>query len=189
MNKASALIAVEEPARFSAEEFMDMAAAGAFENIVGKIELVEGVIIRMSPAHAPHFLYQRELFLRLHEIFGAGRDGFIVGQTPTVRLSEDTVRDPDVAILRLPAELGGIFAAADLLLAAEVSDSSLPKDRGSKRLSYARAGIPNYWVVDIRGRKVELWVSPEGGDYSSHRTIPFGEPIPVPGTAETITLD
>jgi Uma2 family endonuclease len=188
MNKA-ALIAVEEPARFSAEEFMDMATAGAFENIVGKIELVEGVIIRMSPAHAPHFRYQRELFVRLHEIFGAGQDGFIVGQTPTVRLAADTVRDPDVGILHVPEGLQGIFDAAHFLLAAEVSDSSLPKDRGSKRLSYARAGIPHYWVVDIRGRKVELWSSPDGGDYSAHRSIPFGDPIPVPGTDKTITLD
>lgn len=52
----------EQPARFSVEEFMATAGEGGpLGDYVGKIELVEGVIVRMSPANNPHFHYQRQL--------------------------------------------------------------------------------------------------------------------------------
>lgn len=190
MNKPAAFLHEhEEPGRFSIDEFMAMADAGAFELFAGKIELVDGVIVRMSPAHTPHFWHQRELFLKLHALFGEGRDGWIVGQEPTVRLGDVTLRDPDVAILRLPEHIERvIFDAANVLLVAEVSDSSLSKDRGAKQISYAKAMIPYYWIVDITGRCVELMSEPDHGEYKVVRKLTFGEPLPVPGTNETITL-
>lgn len=191
MNKP-AVITVDEqeqPARFTAEEFMDMAEAGAFEMFVGKIELVEGVIVRMSPANSPHFYYQRQLFLALHEIFGEGLDGWIVGQEPTVRLGDADVRDPDIAIIRA-IEPGDPLSRPDaVLLVAEVSDSTLSTDRGSKRLSYARFGIPNYWVVDVQGRTIETMREPRDGDYAVRDKLVFGDDLPVPGTDATIRLD
>jgi hypothetical protein len=48
-------IQAEAPARFTASEFGVMTAAGAFSEFAGKIELVEGVIVRMSPAKSLHF--------------------------------------------------------------------------------------------------------------------------------------
>lgn len=191
MNKP-AVIAVEEqeqPARFTAEEFMAIAEAGAFAEFVGKIELVEGVIVRMSPPHNPHFYCQRQLFLALHNIFGDGLHGWIIGQEPAVRLGDMSVRCPDVATLRDIGPIDGIFDAADLLLAVEVSDSTLATDRGSKRLSYAEAGIAHYWVVDVRGRTIETMREPKDGDYAVRDTTAFGDDLPVPGTDATIRLD
>lgn len=191
MNRPAVISAEEreQPARFTAAEFMAMADAGAFADFVGKIELVEGVIVRMSPPHNPHFYCQRQLFLALHEIFGKGLDGWIVGQEPTVRLGEMSVRCPDVAIIRDVGPVEGIFDAADLLLAAEISDSTLAVDRGSKRLSYASAGIAHYWVVDVRARTAEAMREPKNGDYGVRETVPFGEDLPVPGTGASIRLD
>lgn len=179
----------ETPARFTADEFMAMADAGAFDDFAGKIELVEGVIVRMAAALAPHFWFQRQLFLKLHEVFGEGRDGWIVGQEPSIRLGSATVRDPDVAILRLPETIDRvIFDASAVLMVAEVSDATLTKDRGSKKLSYAKAGIPHYWIVDLRNRRVEVWSRPESGKYKGKQVFAFGEPIAVPGTDQTIVL-
>ncbi len=190
MNKPSVIVEEqEEPARFSVEEFMGMADAGAFDDFAGKIELVEGVIVRMSPAQSEHFWYQRQLFVKLHALFGEDRDGWIVGQEPTVRIGKITVRDPDIAILRPPiVGKRTIFEAQNVLLVAEVSDSSLGKDRGSKRLGYAKAMIPNYWIVDIKGRRVEVMSRPQKGKYQDDVFVSFGEPIAVPGTDETIIV-
>lgn len=190
MNKQSDLAASEEtPALFTADEFMELATSGPIADWVGKVELVEGVIVRMSPANNPHFHYQRQLFRKLDALFGDGRDGFICGQEPTVRLGPRTVRDPDVAILRDVGPIPTINDARDVLLVAEVADSSLPKDRGSKRRTYAKAGIPHYWIVDINGRKVEMMSGPAGDRYADIVTAEFGDPLPVPGTDSTITIE
>jgi Uma2 family endonuclease len=166
-----------------------MTAAGAFSDFGGKFELVEGVIVRLSPAKSLHFSVQRQLFLKLHVLFGEEHAEFYVGQEPSFQLNEWTVRDPDVAILRRPdPKLDDWIPGDHLLLAANVSDTTLNEDKGPKRLSYARGGVPHYWVVDIRGRVVEIWSDPADGDYRQHRTIPFGQPIPVPATNEAITL-
>ncbi len=193
MNKPSADLsqdqAQESPARFTADEFMVMVAAGLFDDWVGKVELAEGVIVQMSPALSPHFRVQRQLFLKLHAIYGDGIDGFIVGQEPTIRLGPRTVRDPDVAILRDVAPADSVNRATDVHLVAEVAHRTLAKDRGPKKRSYALAGIAHYWIVDVKGRIVELMSMPEGDEYRERRAIAFGEPIPVPGTDATITLD
>jgi Uma2 family endonuclease len=190
MNRPVALaVETEEPARFTADEFMDMAAAGAFEDITGKIELVEGVIVRMSPSEASRFHHQRRLYDALHAVVGKSLPGHFVGHTPTVRLNGRTVRDPDLAIIHDLGRTEGVFEPGEFLLVAEISVSTLRKDRTSKRVSYAGAGIPHYWVIDVKGRQTFLYSDPRDGDYQEEAVIQFGVPMPVPGTEATITLD
>ena len=189
MNRPAALAAeTERPALFTADEFMNMAREGAFSEIVGKIELVEGVIVRMSPSEASHFRYQQKLQIALYEILRGDAD-LIVGSTPSVRVDDRTVRDPDVAIIRETGRTRGAFEPDEFLLVAEISVSTLHKDRTAKRASYAGAGIPHYWVVDVTGRRTFLYSQPSGGDYQDETIIPFGAPMQVPGTARTIVLD
>ena len=52
---------------------------------------------------------------------------------------------------------------ADLLI--EVSDSSLRYDRGPKLRVYAEAEVPEYWVVDVQGRRIEVCRKPKSGRY------------------------
>jgi Uma2 family endonuclease len=188
MNRPStAVLAAEEPARFTVEEFMAMAPA--LNDLPGKIELVDGVIVRMSPANYPHFAIQRQLFRKLDAIFGEGIDGFIVGQELTVRLGEATVRDPDIAIFRDPGMIDFIVDRDVLLLAVEVSDTSLREDMGPKRRTYAEAMVPEYWVVDIKNRRVHRFTGPRDGKYESEQVIAFGKALTVPGADGTITID
>lgn len=190
MNKPAAIAEQrEEPARFTVDEYIAMIEAGAFAECVGKIELVEGVIVRMSPPMQPHFWLQRQLFLSLHALFGDGLDGWVVGQEPTVRTGQSSVRNPDVAILRMPGRIERtIFQATDVQLAAEISDTTLSTDRGSKQAGYAEAAIPHYWIVDVNGRRLIAMSKPENGKYTVEEEIAFGEPMAVPGTSSTITL-
>lgn len=189
MNRPStSAIVAEEPARFTVEEFMEM-AGGALGSFPGKVELVDGVIVRMSPANYPHFHYQRQLFRKLDAIFGEGIDGFIVGQELTVRLGQATVRDPDIAIFRDPGLISSIVDRDVLLLVAEVSDSTLREDMGPKKATYAEALVPEYWVVDINNRQIIVYTDPVDATYKSDRIVPFGGPLAVPGTDRTITID
>jgi Uma2 family endonuclease len=60
------------------------------------------------------------------------------------------------------------------LLVIEVADSSLARDR-DKAAWYAAAGIPEYWIVDLTGRVVEVYSAPSSSGYDARRTAVPGE--------------
>jgi Uma2 family endonuclease len=71
----------------------------------------------------------------------------------------------------------------DLQLVVEISDSSLPFDLGVKAGLYARAGIAEYWVMDVAGRQLFAHRSPVDGAYTpvavygeSEAIVPLGAP-------------
>jgi Uma2 family endonuclease len=190
MTSAERLTTYEEtPARFTAEQFMELIQAAPMAEWFGKVELVKGVITRMAPAQIPHWNAQRIVFVELHEALRDMAPDWIVGHEPSVQLSGDTVREPDVAILRNPGMTGKIFDRTALFLAIEIADSSLKIDMGVKRQGYAEAFIPHYWVVDINGRQTHVMRDPAGGAYRSQHTIRFGDPLEIPELGGTITLD
>jgi len=179
----------EMPARFTAEQFIELVQAAPIADWFGKVELVKGVITRMAPAQVPHWNAQRILFLTLYETLRDLSPDWIVGQEPSVRLAGDTIREPDVAILRNPGMAGKLFDRTALFLAIEIADSSLQIDMGSKRRTYAEAFVPYYWVVDINGRQTHLMRDSDGSNYRSQQTIKYGEPLAIPELDRSITLD
>jgi Uma2 family endonuclease len=56
-------------------------------------------------------------------------------------------------------------------LLIEVADSSINFDTNEKRLLYARAGIRDYWVVDINGRRLLVYRDPQSGDYATQLVL------------------
>jgi Uma2 family endonuclease len=56
---------------------------------------------------------------------------------------------------------------ADIALVIEVADTSIEFDRGVKSRLYARAGIQEYWIVDIPGRRTIVCRRPDGDEYGS----------------------
>jgi Uma2 family endonuclease len=77
-------------------------------------------------------------------------------------------------------------------LAVEISDSTLKFDLTRKLALYAREGIPEYWVADIKGRKVHQFWAPDGGKYASSREVAFGvriDSVTIAGlSVETVSL-
>lgn len=189
MDQSAAMTVLEEtPARFTVDEFMQLIEASPISDWMGKVELVEGIIVRMSPAHVPHWNAQRVTYDKLYQAM-RGVPDWIVGQEPAVRLSGDTIREPDIALLRDPDLSRKVIDRTALFLAIEIADSSLPIDIGAKRRNYAEAFIPHYWVVDVNGREVRVMQDPMGGDYRTQASIPFGREIEIPGTDRTIVID
>lgn len=75
----------------------------------------------------------------------------------------------------------------DILLLAEVSDSTLAKDRGPKLITYAQAGIQDHWIVNLIHRQVEVYREPSiEGIYGKANIYLLGdsiEPLNAPGKA------
>ncbi|MGW8278907.1 Uma2 family endonuclease [Sphingomonas aurantiaca] len=192
MNKHAAIVCAEPepqvrstPARFTAAEFMRMAEAGAFDDM--KIELVDGELERMNPPMSNHSWYQSEVFAALLPIARAA--GLFALAETGLRVSETTIRACDVAVVRTRPDTNRLFSAPDIVLAVEIAETTLARDMGPKRTDYARIGIAQYWVVDSARSVVHVFGEPIDGDYAQVRTIRFGEPLDVPGTDGTITID
>ena len=71
----------------------------------------------------------------------------------------------------------------DVALIVEVADSTLERDRGVKRMVYARAGIPVYWIINLLECVLEVYYEPsgvtEGADYGQRRDYGASESVPV----------
>jgi Uma2 family endonuclease len=178
----------EIPARFTIDEFMELLSSNVFAG-GEKLELVDGVIVRMSPAQSTHALLQRQIFLALNTIFPERASAEYVAYFElTLPFGQATLRDADVAVAK-PFDTSVRFAdPATVLLIVEIAHTTLEKDLNSKRLEYARAGIPHYWVVDANGQRVHVMSTIANDDYAVRDLVQFGEPIPVPTTDQTISV-
>ena len=172
--------------RFTVAEYYAMADAGILtEN--DRVELLDGDIINMPPigdwhsAKVIRFNYQ---LLRPLE----GR-AIVDIQGPT-RLSDISEPQPDVMLLKWRDDYyeGGHPKPSDVLLLIEVSDTTVEYDRGRKLSAYARAGIPEVWIVSRQDRRIEAYTSPSEGAYSNVRHAGPTETI-APQAFPDVTLD
>jgi Uma2 family endonuclease len=186
MNKLSGSLRADSPApaRFTADEFLRMAGLGAFNDM--KVELDHGEIVRMNPPHNDHAFTLGTL---MRALFAAvDMDPFVVVPEIAVVLPDETVRAFDAAIVSSAAMAEKVLSAEHVLLAIEISDTTLHYDLGVKLRDYAAAGIPNYWVVDVKARAIHVMTVPSGSAYQITSVVRFGEPLELPEGLGTIVL-
>jgi Uma2 family endonuclease len=93
--------------------------------------------------------------------------------------------EPDVALVRGDRReyVQRHPGPADVALAVEVADTSLARDRGIKKRMYAQAGISVYWIVNLIGRRIEVYTDPDRTsqtpDYRGHHDYEPSDTIPV----------
>jgi len=121
------------------------------------IELIDGHLIVAEPKGAPHATFVRLTAGVLGRAFG---DGWLVIQQDPIALDDVSEPEPDVAVVP-----GGVFDYADdhparPVLVVEVAESSLLFDRRHKGSAYARAGLPDYWIVNLIDRRLEVYRRP-----------------------------
>lgn len=165
--------------RFTAEQFMRMADEGYFDG--KRVELIAGEVLVMPAQGNKHFATIDEVREVLAGVFG---DGFWVRAQATLDLSPHGVPDPDIAVVkgtRKPARDDNPTAAE---LVVEVSDSRLAYDRTTKASLYAAAGVPEYWVVNVPDRVLEVRRDPRpdaaaefGAAYGSLATLAPGAAV------------
>lgn len=158
--------------KLSVEDYYRMGEAGIFDED-DRVELIEGEIIEMSPIGSFH----AGMGARLSEWLMSKLRGRAIGWTQNpIRLGRHSVPQPDFALLRPRTDhyMQSLPTAADVLLVVEVADTSLRTDREIKAPLYARHGLPEYWLVDIVGRCVEVYQAPQEGQYQSVRPVREG---------------
>ena len=177
--------AVPTRRRFTVAEYYAMADAGILsEN--DRVELLDGDIIVMPPIGDWH-AGGVKLFANTMPLALQGR-AMIAVQDP-VRLDEHSEPQPDVMLLQWRDDFyrNGHPAPGDVLLLIEVADTSVGYDRNAKLPVYARAGIPEVWIVNRPARRIESYSDPSGSAYSTVRHFSPGETV-APQAFPDITL-
>jgi Uma2 family endonuclease len=118
-----------------------------------------------------------------------GDDLEVLPQLP-LTLPDDSEPEPDLAIVRAEDAQSREHHPRTALLVIEVAGDSLRLERGSKAALYARAGIPEYWIVNLADSTVEVHREPDAstGSYRAKTVVPSGQQLPassVPG----LTID
>ncbi len=129
-----------------------------------RLELIDGDLIDKSGQTPVHACAVSVITIWLLNLYGA----FVRCQLPMEAAEADQEKsepEPDIAVLRQPitAFTNRHPRGAHMLLAVEVSDTTLAFDRGIKAPLYARAGIPEFWVVDLKGRAIFVHRDPAAG--------------------------
>ena len=175
--------------KLDADKYYRMAEAGVFAK-GERIELIEGELLGMTPIGQGHEAYM----IGLNEVFVlacAGR--FLVSPQNSIRLSQFTVPEPDLALLRPRADrylTGERPGPAEVVLLVEISDGSLRFDRTVKLPLYAQAGIQEFWIVDVNRSLIEVHTKPVGSTYAGMATYKPGERIALTLAPEiTVALD
>lgn len=155
----------------SRHEYDLMVAAGIFDEDE-RIELLEGVLVEMSPQDVSHAWATEVLTERL-VLALAGR-ARLRCQLP-LAISDYSEPEPDFAVVPITVARTEVPATAHLII--EVANSSLRKDRVLKARIYAAAEIPDYWVVNIRDRVVEAHAEPTPEGYRQVTAYRSGEHV------------
>lgn len=159
------------------DDYHKMAEAG----ILGeddRVELIEGELIEMAPIGSNHAGAVIRLVALLSSAL-AGR-ALISPQNP-VRLGGYSEPQPDITVLRFRNDFYRTShpQPEDVLLLIEVADTTIRYDRDVKIPLYARAGIPEVWLIDLQQERVEIYLQPSSEGYRQ---------ILRPGKSERIAL-
>ena len=151
-------------------EYEHLVAGGAFED--ERVELLEGVIVAMSPQdpqHAGVIQFLGRAFER-----GVGDRAAIRTQMP-LAISDKSLPEPDLAVVAP----GGYRSShpTTAMLVVEVAGNSVRKDRQIKGELYARAAIPEYWIINLQSHIVEVHTDPTAGSYGRITPVRVGETL------------
>ena len=161
--------------KFDVHQYHAMAKAGVLKED-DRVELIDGEIVAMSSI-GPALVGAVNPSNMFWAIRLGGR-AIVQIQNP-IRLDERNQPQPDIAILKLKDDFyrSGLAGPDDVLLLIEVSDTTLRYDRRIKLALYARFGIPEVWIVNIRARSIEVYTDPVNGEYTSLQTFRRGQTI------------
>jgi Uma2 family endonuclease len=145
-----------EVRRWSRQEYDQMVEAGIFPP-GDRVELIDGEVLAVTPQGSAHATAVRLAEEALRAAFGAGFDVRV--QMP-LALDAASEPEPDVAVVRGSPRDYRDHHPATALLVVEVADTTLAHDRERKASLYARAGIAEYWIVNLLDRRLEVYRDP-----------------------------
>jgi Uma2 family endonuclease len=153
--------------RWTRPECARLEASGLLDQ--QNLELVEGELIDKIGKNRPHVNGLSSMYAWLIEVFGKR---FVNPEAPIDVSPEDNPsNEPEPDLIVLNQNFFNFRSAnpgpQDLLLVVEVADTTLHFDLTVKAAIYARAGIVEYWVLDVSGRRLIVHRHPQSGGYAS----------------------
>lgn len=137
--------------RWTSREYFRLADLGFFAG--ERVELIRGRVVAMPPMRNDHVIGVSLAEEALQRVFGPG---FWVRIQAPLNLSATSAPEPDLAVVTgNPRDYREHPTTA--LLVVEVSDTSLKFDRQKKASLYASAGIPEYWILNVVDRQLEVY--------------------------------
>jgi Uma2 family endonuclease len=151
--------------RFTRAEYDKLIELGIFQP-GDPIALIGGEPMVADPQGAPHYTAIRKTAKALEAAFGPGWE---VRTEGPIGLDDDSEPEPDVAVV--PGSPEGYSRAhpSRPVLTVEVAEASLAADRAHKGSLYARAGLAEYWILNLVDRVLEVYREP-----AADAAAPFG---------------
>jgi Uma2 family endonuclease len=170
------------PAKISLDQYHRMVDVGVWDD--RHVELLNGVVVEMSPEGTPHASRSTTTGEYLREVLGIQvqiREGHPI----TLPLGSEP--EPDIAIVQ---RLGDEYLdhhpyPKNIFWVIEYSNTSLDKDLGVKADIYAGADISEYWVVNLKKNTLIVFRDPMNGKYQSQQEFTSGiiSPLAFPDGA------
>ena len=176
--------------RVEYERLIDLGVFGPQD----RLELLGGQLVVAEPQGTDHYSAILRATRVLQAAFGAG---WLVRPQGPVALDDESEPEPDVAVVSGDIDDYRLAHPARPVLAIEVAVSSLALDRSHKASLYARAGVADYWIINLVDRVVEVHrdpapaaQAPYGWAYASVETLTSGAaiaPLAAPTSPVTVT--
>jgi Uma2 family endonuclease len=168
------------------DEYYRMAEVGILTEH-DQVELIHGEIIKMSPIGSKHMAIVNRLNKLLHEQLSGE---VIVSIQNPVKINDLNVPEPDITLLKYREDY---YAEKhpepkDILLVIEVSDTTFAFDKEIKLPLYASAGIPEFWLINIEKKEIEVHKMPADDVYKNITLHRKGDTISWPYSKD-VNLD
>lgn len=166
--------------RFTVAEYHNLIRIGVITED-DNLELIEGYLVHKMSRNPPH---DGSLYATQAALLRLIAAGWVCRIQCAITLS-DSEPEPDLAIVR--GDVRTYFSRhpgpADFGIAIEVADATLASDRLDKGRMYAKASIPEYWIVNLIDRQVEVYASPSGPGvtpaYAARTNYAAGTSVPL----------
>lgn len=158
---------------WTTEEYKPLLELGVFAG--KRLELIEGMVIEMSPMGKAH---EVAILVALEALQAAFGRGYTVRPQMTLDFSPLSMPEPDLAVVQGSARAHLSAQPTTALLVIEVSDTTLFYDRTQKASLYAKHGIQDYWIINVNQGRLEVYRDPiedSGARYGYH----YGTILPL----------
>ncbi len=174
--------------RFTVHDYHRMGEAGILHED-DRVELIEGELVEIAAIGTRHFSCVNRLNRQL--VISVGDEAVVSFQNPPEPSKAERAHgaQPDLAVIRPRDYRESLSEPDDVLLLIEVSETTLPYDRGVKPSLYARAGIREVWFVDLPVESIERYTAPSANGYRRVEQMRRGqtlEPTALPGLAPSV---
>lgn len=164
------------PAKVTLEQYHRMVDAGVWDDC--RVELLNGVVVEMSPEGIPHASKRTKAQNYLIKLLG---ERAILRVGAPITLPSGSEPEPDLAIVQPRENEYDIHHPypENIFWVIEYSQTSLEKDLGVKADIYAAEGIAEYWVINLKKNALIMFRSPIDGKYQSCQEVTAGSINPL----------